>query len=97
MSPALSNSAPSFWKPQCLLLGSADALSFGRDCAPRVGHYLVDRVPRLGDDKLDVQVGRARNRNGLGSGAVRVHGVRARARTPTRREVAVCGNCVNLG
>jgi len=79
-----------------LTLRSSNPLPLGRGCNSRIDHYLVDRVPRLGDDKLHVHVRVARDHNGLGSGAVRVHGVGARARAPTRREVAVGGNCVNL-
>jgi len=43
-----------------------------------------------------VHVRVARDHNSLGAGAVRVHGVGARARAPTRWEVAANGNCVNL-
>jgi hypothetical protein len=43
-----------------------------------------------------VQVGHARDHQGRGSGAVRVHGVNARARAPARRNVAVVGDCINL-
>jgi hypothetical protein len=51
----------------------------------------------LGDDKLQVQVGQARDHDGLGSGAVWVHRIGARARAPTRSvEFPVCGNRVNL-
>jgi len=79
-----------------LTLRSSDPLPLGRGCDSRIDHYLVDRVPRLGDDKLQVHVRVARDHNSLGAGAVGVHGVGARARAPTRREVAVGGNCVNL-
>jgi hypothetical protein len=89
-----------FWETLILVLiltlRKLYPLPLGRGCESRIDHYLVDRVPRLRDDKLQVQVGQARDRNGLGSGAVRVQGVRASAGTPTRREVAVVGNCVNL-
>ena len=67
------------------MIGRLDPLPLGRGCESRVDHYLVDRVPRLGDDKLQVQVGQARDHNGLRSGAVRVHRVGARARAPARR------------
>jgi hypothetical protein len=96
MCPALFDSGP-FPEALILTLRSSNPLPLGRGCDSRIDHYLVDRVPRLGDDKLHVHVMRgARNHNALGSGAVRVHGVGARARAPTRREVAVGGNCVNL-
>ena len=79
------------------LFESSNPLPLSRGCESRIDHYLVDRVPRLGDDKLQVQVGQARDHNGLGSGAVRVHRVGARARAPARRvEVPVHGNRVNL-
>jgi len=79
------------------MFGSMDTLPLGRGCESRIDHYLVDRVPRLGDDKLQVQDGQARDHNGLCSGAVRVHRVCARARAPARRvEVPVHGNRVNL-
>ena len=74
-----------------------DTLPLGRGCDARIDHYLMDRVPRLGDDKLQVQVGQARDHNGLCSGAIRVHRVGARARAPARRvEVPVHGNRVKL-
>jgi hypothetical protein len=79
-----------------LTLRSFNPLSLGRGCDSRIDHYLVDRVPRLGDDKLQVHVRIARDHDSLGSGAVRVHGVGARAWAPTRCEVAANGNCVNL-
>src|ERR1700693_4385593 len=79
------------------MFGSIDTLPLGRGCESRIDHYLVDRVPRLGDDKLQVQVGQARDHNGLRSGAVWVHRVGARATAPARRvEVPVHGNRVNL-
>ena len=53
------------------MFGSMDTLPLGRGCKSRIDHYLVDRVPRLGDDKLQVQVGQARDHNGLRSGAGR--------------------------
>jgi|SRR5271169_6839108 len=40
-----------------LLIGSADALPFSRGCDPGIDHHLVDGVPALGNDKLQVQVG----------------------------------------
>src|SRR6266849_2976642 len=95
MFPALIENGP-FSRSPSLLFGSMNALPFGRSREPGVGHHAVDRVSRLGDDNLRVQVRVARDHNGLGSGAVRVHGVGARAWAPTRREVAVGGNCVNL-
>jgi len=73
-----------------------DTLPLGRGCDARIDHYLVDRVPRLGDDKLQVHVRVPRDHDSLGAGAVPVHGVGARARAPTRWEVAANRNCVNL-
>ena len=82
--------------PFFVLLGSLDALSFGRGCDTRVDYHLVDGVSALGNDNLQVQVGHARNYNGLGSSAVRVDGVATGARAPTGREDAVVGDSVNL-
>ena len=78
--------ACAFLEFQCLL--REDTLPFSRDCAPRVGHYLVDRVSRLGDDKLCVNWRLVTVGNGKGSGAVRVHRVGAGANAPARRDVA---------
>ena len=71
--------------PETLILASSNPLPLGRGCESRIDHYLVDRVPRLGDDELQMQVGQTRNDNGLRSGAVRVHRVGARTRAPARR------------
>lgn len=35
-----------------LTLRSSNPLPLGSGCESRINHYLVDRVPRLGDDKL---------------------------------------------
>jgi hypothetical protein len=79
------------------MFGRMDTLPLGRGCESRIDNYLVNRIPRLRDDKLQVQVGQAWDHNGLRSGAVRVHRVGACARAPARRvEVPVRGNRVNL-
>jgi len=39
------------------LFGRFNPLALGRCHESRIDHQLVDRVPRLGDDKLQVQVG----------------------------------------
>ncbi len=97
MCPALVSKGVRFWlNLHFLLLGSLDALSFGRGRDPRVDYHLVDGVSALGNDDLQVQVTHAWDYDGLGSGAVRVDRVGARARTPTRREEAVVGDRVNL-
>src|SRR5450755_74795 len=83
-------------KPASLLFGSADALTFGRGREPWIDHHAADYVPRLANDKLRVEIRVARDHDGLCSGAVRVHGIGARAWPPTRRQVAVGGDCVNL-
>src|ERR1700704_4796754 len=95
--PRSVGSAVFFLETLIALLRSMDTLPLGRGCESRIDHYLMDRVPRLGDDKLQVQVGQARDHNGLRSGAVRVHRVGACAGAPARRvEVPVRGNRVNL-
>src|ERR1700675_4977367 len=76
--------------------GSMDPLPLGRGCDPRGDHHLVNGVPTLGNDNLQVQVGQARNHTSLSSSAVRVHGIAARAWTPTGCEHAVRGDRVNL-
>jgi hypothetical protein len=58
---------------------NSDALSFAGGCDPRINDHLVNGVPRLGDDKLQVQVRHILDNNGLGPRAVRVHRVGARA------------------
>ena len=95
MFPALIENGPFFRSPS-LLFGSMNALPFGRGREPWIDHHAADHVSRLANDKLRVQVRVARDHDGLCSGAVRVHGLGARARPPTRRQVAVGGNCVNL-
>src|SRR5260370_18397902 len=95
--PLHSRAAPSFWKPYFLLLGSEDSFPFGRGCESRIDNYVVDRISRLGNDKLCVNWRFVTVRNGKGSGAVRVHRVGAGANAPARRDVAVCGNPLKLG
>jgi hypothetical protein len=95
--PRSVGSDGSFLEALIAMVGSMDPLPLGRGCESRIDHYLVDRVTRLRDDKLQVQVGQARDHNGLRSSAVRIHRVGARARAPARRvEVPVHGNRVNL-
>ena len=78
------------------VLGSSDALSFGRGREPRISHHLVNGVSALGNDKLQMKARHALDHNGLGSGAVLVYGITARPGTPTRHQVPVCGNRINL-
>ena len=88
----------SFRKPNPLIFGSSNPLPVGRGREPWVDHYLVDRISRLGDDKLQVQVG-------LVPGS-QWYGFRCSPGSPSRcpcqganpaREVAVSGNRVQLG
>src|SRR5690348_11387335 len=65
-----------------------DTLPLGRGCDARIDHYLVDRVPRLGDDKLQMHVRVPRYHDSLGAGAVPVHGVGARSRVFALRLIA---------
>ena len=59
--------------------------------------HLMDGVPALGNDHLQVKVTHARDFTRVsGSGAVRVDRVCARAWTLTRHEEAVVGDRVNL-
>jgi hypothetical protein len=57
----------------------SDSLSFCRSRETRIRHYLVNGISRLSDDKLQVQVGHPRNHDSLGSGAVLIHRISARA------------------
>jgi hypothetical protein len=50
----------------------------------------------LADDHLQVNQRLVTIRDSNDSGAVRVHGVSARAKAPAQRTVAVVGDCVNL-
>ena len=36
------------------MIGSMDPLSLGRSCKTGIDHHLVDRVPGLSDDKLQM-------------------------------------------
>jgi hypothetical protein len=94
--PAPFSEWPLFAETLIPTFSNSNPLPLGRGCESRVGHHLVDRVPRLGDDKLQVQVGLARDHNGLASGAVWVHRVATRASAPARRDIPVCGHRVKL-
>lgn len=53
------------WGPPALVRGTRSTLIFwsanpfrlGRGCESRIDHYLVDGVPALSDDELQVQIG----------------------------------------
>src|SRR5690348_13263072 len=95
----MSGEAPRSFEssPHFLVFGSSDPLSLGGGCETRISHNLVDRVARLRNDELQMQVGHARDNEGLGSGAVRVDGVGAGAGTPAGcGEYPIGGNGVQL-
>jgi hypothetical protein len=50
---------PLFRETLISIFGSSNPLPLGRDSGSRIDHHLVNGVPTLSDDKLQVQVGKA--------------------------------------
>jgi hypothetical protein len=91
-SALVSKGIPSWF----LLLGSFNAFSFGCSCDARIDDHLMDGVPALGNDDLQVQVRHAWDQERFGSRAVLVYRVTTDPGAPAWREGTVAGHSVDL-